>query len=191
MLNQATWGNVDVITGDYLAEMNLAANAVAVKAGNHPGYEPTAWDGLSQSLKVIAEKGIKVVINGGALRPLALAQKTLETVSTYLYSLILNTTEMRLKIKEQGLNLTVAYVTGDDLMDRIEDMLKSGADHLDSVNENVKLSKSLLSFVDDEDKPIVSANAYLGARAITKGLEAGADIIICKADLGCYIYVRD
>ena len=30
-----------------------------------------------------------------------------------------------------------------------------------------------------ENHPLVSANAYLGARAIVKGLEAGADIIIC------------
>ena len=66
---------------DYLAEMNLAANAVAMAAGAHPGYETTAWEGISQSLKVIAEKKIKVIINGGALRPKALAQKTAEAVS--------------------------------------------------------------------------------------------------------------
>lgn len=84
------------------------------------------------------------------------------------------------KISEQGLNLTVAYVSGDDLMDRIEPLLNAGLKHLDSENGDVTLPSSVTDFRGNPDKPIVSANAYLGARAIVKGLEAGADIIICK-----------
>lgn len=40
----------------------------------HPGYEHTALDGLLQSLEVINEKRIKVVINGGALNSKGLAE---------------------------------------------------------------------------------------------------------------------
>lgn len=61
--------------------MNLANNAQAWRDGNHPGYEPTAWDGLQQTIDVIAEKGIRVVINGGALDPRALALKVEALVS--------------------------------------------------------------------------------------------------------------
>jgi hypothetical protein len=92
MLKQATGGDIDFITGDYLAgklyhkgnhginilivkEMNLAENALAYKAGQHPGYVESAWAGLQESLDVIAERGIKVVINGGCLNPAGLAAK--------------------------------------------------------------------------------------------------------------------
>ena len=34
-------------------------------------------------------------------------------------------------------------------------------------------------FINDPLKPIVTANAYLGCRAIRRGLDEGADIIIC------------
>ena len=49
-------------------------------AGKHEGFEETAWDGLQQSIDAIAEKGIKVVINGGGLAPERLARKTTELV---------------------------------------------------------------------------------------------------------------
>lgn len=96
MYRQATLGDVDFITGDYLAgklhcfhsdrnqvfaklecaEVNLANNAQVWREGKHPGYEATAWEGLQQTIEVIAQKRIRVVINGGALDPKALALKT-------------------------------------------------------------------------------------------------------------------
>jgi len=61
--------------------MNLAENAEAMTAGTHPGYEPTALEGLTLSLDVLNEKRIKVIINGGALNPQGLAEKVQEIVS--------------------------------------------------------------------------------------------------------------
>lgn len=60
----------------------MANNAQAYQRGEHPGYEQTAWEGIQQSIDVIAEKGIKVVLNGGALNPKGLALKVHELVST-------------------------------------------------------------------------------------------------------------
>ena len=57
--------------------MNLAENAEAFKAGQHPGYVDTAWAGLQESIDVIAQRGIKVVINGAVLIHLALLRKLL------------------------------------------------------------------------------------------------------------------
>ncbi|KAK6369433.1 hypothetical protein LTS17_009776 [Exophiala oligosperma] len=164
MRRQATEGDVDFITGDYLAEMNLAENAVKMSEGKHDGWEPTAWDGLEQTLDVLDQKRIKVIINGGSLNPSGLARKCQEL------------------IKEKGYNLKVAYVYGDDLLSEVRsDLEKTGAlpKHLDSENDKVSLSASALALLDTRGKPIVSANAYLGARAIVKALELGADIIIC------------
>ncbi|KAI9749232.1 MAG: hypothetical protein M4579_006948 [Chaenotheca gracillima] len=157
---------VDFITGDYLAEYNIAQNAEAMKAGSHPGYEPTALEGLKLSLEALNRRRIKVVINGGALNPKGLA----ETIHK--------------EIQEKGLDLSVAYVTGDDLLDRENiDMLRredGTFTHLDdeSVSMHRQNETGKLSFEVPSDK-IVASNAYLGARAIRKGLEEGADIIIC------------
>jgi hypothetical protein len=78
---QASLGDVDFITGDYLAEVNIAENAQAHAAGQHPGWEQTAWDGIEQTIDLLNEKRIKVVINGGAHNPKGLAEKVQELVS--------------------------------------------------------------------------------------------------------------
>jgi len=62
----------------------MANNAQAFKCGGHPGYEETAWLGIQQTIDVIADKGIKVVINGGALNPKGLALNVDELVRPVL-----------------------------------------------------------------------------------------------------------
>lgn len=79
----------------------------------------------------------------------------------------------------KGLNLKVAFVLGDNLIEEMRDIRKNGLPpHLDSDNQNVAVAEHTLDLLEMNDKPIVSANAYLGAREIVKGLELGADIII-------------
>ncbi|KAJ4407798.1 hypothetical protein N0V91_003768 [Didymella pomorum] len=161
MRYQAELGDVDFITGDYLAEVNIAENAQAHAAGTHPGWEQTAWDGIEQTIDLLAEKRIKVVINGGAHSPRGLAEKVQELV------------------RSKGLNLKVAFVLGDNLIEEMRDIREKGLPpHLDSENSEVTVAEHTLDLLEKNDKPIVSANAYLGAREIVKGLEQGADIII-------------
>ncbi|OOQ89766.1 DUF1446 domain-containing protein [Penicillium brasilianum] len=165
MYRQATLGDVDFITGDYLAEVNLANNATAWRKGKHPGYEVTAWEGLQQTIDVIAQKSIRVVINGGALDPKALALKVQDLVA------------------KKGFNLTVAYLSGDDLYSKFGPNMpttKEELQHLDSGNPSVTPSDLTYAFLNTEMAiPMISAHAYLGARGIVDGLRRGADIIIC------------
>ncbi|KAK3714504.1 hypothetical protein LTR37_007810 [Vermiconidia calcicola] len=166
MYNQAKYGHVDVITGDYLAEINLANNAEAYHRGEHTGWIPTCWEGIEMSVELLNEKRIKLVVNGGCLNPKGLAEKTHELC------------------KSKGLDLTVAYVEGDDVLDGVYDILGTSTEeklpHLDNVNSNVQLAKDTKAFLDNRGgMPIVSANAYLGIRAIRRGLDEGADIVIC------------
>lgn len=80
---------------------------------------------------------------------------------------------------QKGLNLKVAYVQGDNLFEEMKDILTKGLPpHLDSDNSEVTYANHTLDLLEKNDKPIVSANAYLGAREIVKGLQEGADIII-------------
>lgn len=54
--------------------------------------------------------------------------------------------------------------------------------HLDSTNTNTRVTSESILFTKDqtgEPRKIVSANVYLGARAIYQGFKGGADIIIC------------
>lgn len=66
--------------------MNLAEDAEAYRAGKHNGWEDTAWEGIKESIEVIAKKNIKVVLNGGCLNPAGLAQKVADLVSCIIYS---------------------------------------------------------------------------------------------------------
>jgi len=61
----------------------------------------------------------------------------------------------------------------------IKEKIRDGLpEHLDSDNSEVQVPKDTLALLDSEAKPVVAANAYLGAREIVKALEVGADIII-------------
>ncbi|KAK7955095.1 hypothetical protein PG988_015789 [Apiospora saccharicola] len=167
MYEQAVSGPIDVITGDYLAEANLAQAAEAYAEGKHPGWVASAWDGLQKSLKVVAERRIKIVINGGALNPKGLAVQCAEEAC-------------RLGLADK---LKIAWVEGDDLLPDVREILRPDAQgrlpHLDAENSAVKLADDTASFLEDPRKKIVAANAYLGSRAIRAGLDAGADIVIC------------
>ncbi|KAL6242075.1 hypothetical protein RBB50_010987 [Rhinocladiella similis] len=148
----------------------MANNAEAFAHGKHQGYEETAWTGLQQTIHVIAEKRIKVAINGGALNPDGLAIKVANLIA---------------QGQEKGYDLKVATISGDNLLPKLDKHMPRRKDealpHLDSINPNVKLSfESFLFARENIDLPeIVSANAYLGAHSIFEAFKRGADIIIC------------
>lgn len=141
----------------------MAQNAEAFAAGKHQGYEPTAWDGLQQSMETINAKGIKVIINGGALNPLGLAKRCQSLMT------------------ERGYNLKVAAIVGDDVLDDVRCQLveKGSLTFLDASNLNVKEPRLLHDYLDQDNHPLVSAHAYLGSRGVVKALDEGADIVIC------------
>lgn len=88
------------------------------------------------------------------------------------------------QVKSKNLNLSVAYVDGDNLLHRKDELLgriKAGEfAHLDKANAEIKLAENSDAFIEDpENMPVICMNAYLGYRAVKKGLDEGADIIIC------------
>ncbi|MGN7157884.1 exopolyphosphatase [Dietzia maris] len=145
-------GPVDVITGDYLAELTMLILWKARKKDPSAGYAKTFLTQLRENLTECVNRGIKVVVNAGGLNPSGLANAVRELAT------------------ELELDVSVAHIEGDDLMPRFDDLLAEGHDfrHLDKE----------IPFTDAGVTP-VSANAYLGAWGIVEALGAGADIVIC------------
>ena len=150
-------GNVDVITGDWLSEMNIAWNAIVKKDDPELGYEVGFLQQLEDCIDDIVSKGIKVVTNAGALNTPGLTRKVEELC------------------KERGHEkVIVASVLGDDISNLISQpgmskLLKFP--HLDHVEQSLD-TWNLASEIE-------CGVAYLGARGIIAALEAGADIVIC------------
>lgn len=143
---------VDVITGDYLAELTMLILWKARKKDPTTGYAKTFLTQARQSLADCAAKGIKIVVNAGGLNPAGLAD------------------EVRKLIADQGLDLTVAHLEGDDIRPRLESLQAEGHEfrHLDKGSTLAEAGVSP-----------VSANAYLGGWGIAAALRKGADVVIC------------
>jgi hypothetical protein len=66
--------------------------------------------------------------------------------------------------------MKVAYIDGDDLLPRMEDLTKEG-EVFRNIDKNIPLNDSGFS--------TLTANAYLGAWGIKEALDNGADIVVC------------
>jgi hypothetical protein len=145
-------GPIDVLTGDWLAELTMLILArQRMKHGAGSGYARTFLTQMEQVLGTCLERGIKVVSNAGGLDPAGCAA-ALRTIAV-----------------ERGLELRIAYVEGDDLVPRLDELAALG-----ETFTNLDTGESFASF----GMPALTANAYLGGRGITAALEAGADVVI-------------
>ncbi len=144
-----TGGRIDVLTGDWLAELTmLILSRIQAK---HPGrgFARTFVTQMEEVMGTCLDKGIKVVSNAGGLDPGGCADAVADVAA------------------KLGLSPTIAYVNGDDLMPRVADLAASGA--LEAFSEDVDLGNH---------EAYVSANAYLGCFGIVDALTKGADIVI-------------
>jgi hypothetical protein len=148
----AEGGPVDVLTGDYLAELTMMILWKARQKDPATGYARTFLIQLEQVLGTCLDRGIKIVVNAGGLNPAGLAAETAKLAAGL------------------GLDPKIAYLEGDDLLGRIPDLLAAGTDlaHLDTGQP----------LAGSGAEPI-TANAYLGGWGITEALSAGADIVLC------------
>ena len=144
-------GPIDVLTGDYLAELTMAILWRSRAKDPSRGYATTFLRQMEDVMGTCLDRGIKVVSNAGGLNPGGLAD------------------ELRLIAKRLGLAPRIAVVEGDNIIDRLDDYQRDGNPlaHLDT-------GESLAS----RSVQPVTANAYLGSWAIAEGLRRGADIVV-------------
>ena len=102
-------GPVDVITGDYLAELTMLILGKDRMKDGSLGYARTFVRQVEECLGDALERGVKIVANAGGLNPAGLAAR-LEEVASGL-----------------GLAPTIAYVDGDDLSARAGELGLEGA----------------------------------------------------------------
>ena len=146
-------GPIDVLTGDYLAELTMAILfGQKMQRGEDKGYVGTFLKQINQIAKSCKEKNIKIVSNAGGLNPKSMA------------------IEIDKILKEQSIDMKVAYIDGDDLMPTISNLKKSGEEF-----KNIDKGKKL----DESGYSPLTANAYLGAWGIKEALDKGADIVVC------------
>ena len=146
-------GPLDVLTGDYLAELTMAILFnQRVQRGEDKGYVGTFLKQVKSIAKTCKDKNIKIVTNAGGLNPSSMAN------------------EIEKILEDLEISLKVAYISGDDLMPRIDDLKKDGETFL-NIDKDMAIEES--------GYQTLTANAYLGAWGIKEALDQGADIVVC------------
>ena len=146
-------GPIDVLTGDYLAELTMAIlYGQKLQRGDDKGYVGTFLKQIKEVAATCKEKNIKIVSNAGGLNPKSMAS------------------EIEKILHELSIDLKVAYIDGDDLMPRISQLNKKGEKFL-NIDKKISLDASKYD-------PL-TANAYLGAWGIKEALDNDADIVVC------------
>jgi hypothetical protein len=145
-------GPIDVLTGDYLAELTLMILFKDRLKRPDGGYARTFLRQLEEVLGTCVDRGIKVVTNAGGLAPATLAA------------------EVARLAERLGIRARIAHIEGDDLLPRLAELQARGVElrHLD---KDVPLSALTAQ--------VVTANAYLGAWGIVEALARGADVVVC------------
>jgi len=97
-------GPLDVLTGDYLAELTLLILGRDRLKNPAAGYAKTFLRQLEETLGLAVEKKVRIVANAGGLNPAGLAN------------------DLRALATKLGLSVRVAHVEGDDLVGRADEL---------------------------------------------------------------------
>ncbi len=144
-------GPIDVLTGDYLAELTMLILWRARQRSPEAGYAKSFLRQARDILVPCRDRGIRIVVNAGGLNPSGLADA------------------VRALAAELDLDLRVAHVEGDDLLPRLDGLSAAGHDlaHLATGQPLRELPI-----------PPITANAYLGAWGIVEALDADAEVVV-------------
>ena len=151
-VRQVEQGPIDYLVLDYLAEITLSILQKQKDRDPKLGYARDFIPLTARIFPRLLERNIKVISNAGGVNPTACARAVAEAA------------------REKGIRgAKVAVVLGDDIFQRLDEMIARGIafDDLDSGNAIDKIRSQLLS-----------ANVYLGAFPLVEALQTGARIII-------------
>lgn len=95
---------LDVVFGDHLAEVTLAALTSARRRDPERAFVPGAVELLRPHLRALVDRGTRLVTDAGGFSPAGLAAA------------------LRRAAREDGVPLSVAHVEGDDVLDRWQEL---------------------------------------------------------------------
>ena len=150
--NQVRKGEIDYLVMDYLAEVTMSIMQKQRMKNPDYGYARDIIDVLDDILPDIAANNIKVVTNAGGVNPKACKNEILKCID-----------------KHQLSGLRVAVVDGDDILDKLDDLLANG-----HKLANMETGKPITNVKEQ----LLSANVYFGCQPIVEALEKGANIVI-------------
>lgn len=142
-------GNLDYLFFECLGERTVAFAMLRKNKDPQKGYDSQLELRFEKLFEVYKKQPVKtkIISNMGAANPLCAAKVISEMA------------------QERNIDVKVAAVLGDDVLDRIDK-------YMDQVTME---TDEKLSVIKDT---IVNANAYIGCASIVEALQAGADIVI-------------
>jgi Acyclic terpene utilisation family protein AtuA len=153
---------VDYLTIEHLAELTMSILARQREKDPNAGYAEDFLDILRSLVPALKQQPqLKIVANSGGMNPPACARAAAKILA------------------EAGLGETaIGCVTGDDLLPRISEVMAAGGEFT-NLDTGEPLARVLAPAPSPQPlAPLVSANAYLGARPIADALAGGARIVI-------------
>jgi len=152
-VRQVEGGEIDVLMLDYLAEVTMSIMRKQRDRDPGAGYARDFVPLMERIFPAVAERGIRVVTNAGGVNPLACADGLREAAA---------------RAGVSG-RVKVGVVTGDDLLDRLPELIEGGHPLL-----HMETGAPLESVLDR----VRSANAYIGGRPIAEAVRGGASVIV-------------
>jgi len=152
-VRQVNGGRIDYLMLDYLAEVTMSIMQKQRSRDPRAGYARDFVPLMERIFPACAERGIRVVTNAGGVNPAECARAVAEAG----------------RRAGAGGRARIGVVTGDDLMDRLDELLAGGhsLDHMETGRP--------LAGIRDR---VRSANVYLGARPIVAALAGGATVVV-------------
>jgi len=150
-VEQVRRGPIDYLTLDYLAEVTMSILQKQRSRDPKAGYARDFVDMIARVLPDLKQRRIRVIANAGGVNPTACKDAVLDVA------------------KRQGIQVSIATVAGDDIMDRLDSFLARGIEL-----KNMDTGEPLAAIRAN----VQSANIYFGAWPVVDALAKGAEIVI-------------
>lgn len=148
---QLTQGRLDYVTQDFLAEITMSILQKQRRRNPSLGYAGDFIDQVRECLPILEKTGTRLITNAGGINPRGCAEEVVRLA------------------REARVSIRVAVVEGDDLMERLDDLMARGV-----AMRNMETGEELQTVRDR----VESANAYLGAAPVVAALSEGAQVIV-------------